>query len=167
MTNHEYSPSAGGLFKKFKQKETRVACSGTLRTKTRQRAESANPRPHPLLGQVKAGGRNKSSFPKQWTEGGLPVPSSAISQEVGICVPFMGRSVTCPVAHCTLKCTISKPPNLHKMHFSVALLERKRSALPRPQAPWGDRISNKQNCVDIWTMVGPAHSGERAKNSLW
>lgn len=112
-------------------------------------------------------GQRQGSFPKQWTEGGLPVPSSAISQEVGICVPFMGRSVTCPVAHCTLKCTISKPPNLHKMHFSVALLERKRSALPRPQAPWGDRISNKQNCVDIWTMVGPAHSGERAKNSLW
>lgn len=78
----------------------------------------------------------------------------------------LGRSATCPVTHCTWKHTISKPLNLHKMHFSVALLERKRRAPPRPQAPWGDRIPNKQNRVDIWTMAGPAHSEDMAKNSL-
>jgi hypothetical protein len=53
------------------------------------------------------------------------------------------------------------------MHFSVALLERKRTTLPRPRAPWGDQIPNKQNGVDIRTMVGPAHSEAMAKNSLY
>lgn len=121
--------------------ETHVTGSGGRGTKgTLYSPQYATRWPSPRPSANGARSTDKSPFLRQCMEGSLPGSVSlSLLKKVTVC--SLGWSLACPWHPEPLfKQNISTLPNVHKMPFSVPLLVRNTSALPRMQAPSGSQI---------------------------